>query len=224
MSGPLSVPLAIAAVFVPSDTVKVLLGLTALVCLWCAAYGVWRRERIARNASDAKVVTLQDRLTPKIGLLVNGNGIVEERDRSGSPLAKRVQIVVKSLADISVKDCRAEIERVERLTDDGSTIILNEPLRVEWGNVDQSDKFGKITIPAGTQRQVNLFVIERGSSERVTPVIPDPKQEFMESISKPGKYKVLVLVSSLSSIAVRRQFILDWQDYEKITLERYPTE
>jgi hypothetical protein len=53
MSGPLSVPLTIAAVFVPSHVVKIGLGVTAFVCFWGAAYGVWAQERIARNAAEA---------------------------------------------------------------------------------------------------------------------------------------------------------------------------
>jgi hypothetical protein len=95
-------------------------------------------------------------------------------------------------------------------------VILDERLRVEWANVD--DKFGKITIPAGTQKQANLFAIHHGFGKGLEPVIPDPKHEFMEGISKPGKYHVYVLVSSSSAITERRKLILDWCDYERITL------
>ena len=45
MSGPLSVPFAIAAIFVESQTAKILLGLTALACFWASAYYVWKPER-----------------------------------------------------------------------------------------------------------------------------------------------------------------------------------
>src|SRR5437016_3409994 len=47
MSGPLSVPLAVAAFWVENQTVKVLLGLTAFICVWAAAYWIWRPEREA---------------------------------------------------------------------------------------------------------------------------------------------------------------------------------
>lgn len=53
MSGPLSVPLTVAAVFVQNDTAKVLLALTAVICFWAAAYTVWVRERTARNQTEA---------------------------------------------------------------------------------------------------------------------------------------------------------------------------
>jgi hypothetical protein len=38
MSGPLSVPLALAALFASDKTLQVILGLTAFVCLWAASY------------------------------------------------------------------------------------------------------------------------------------------------------------------------------------------
>jgi hypothetical protein len=217
-TGMMSVPLAIAAVFVSSDTAKVLLALTAFACFFGAAYGVWRRERMARNASDAKTAVLKDRLSPKIGISINANGIADEKDRSGTLLAKRVQVIVKSLTAAPLLECQAEIERVERLESRGPNILLDEPLRVEWGNVDENEKFGKITISAGAQKRVNLFSISCVPGATLIPVIPTIKQEFMEGISKPGQYHVHVLVSSLSAPAVRREFILDWHDHENITL------
>jgi hypothetical protein len=45
MSGPLSVPAAAAAFWVSNDTAKILLGITAFICLWATAYVVWRKER-----------------------------------------------------------------------------------------------------------------------------------------------------------------------------------
>jgi hypothetical protein len=59
MSGPLSVPLTIAAVFVPNDVAKVALGVTAFACFWGAAYGVWVRERTARNEAEAILTQLR---------------------------------------------------------------------------------------------------------------------------------------------------------------------
>jgi hypothetical protein len=54
MSGPLSVPLAIAALWVENNTARALLGVSAFLCVWVAAYGVWRNERIARNAAGIR--------------------------------------------------------------------------------------------------------------------------------------------------------------------------
>jgi hypothetical protein len=44
LSGPLSVPLAVAALFVPNDALKILFGLTAFVGVWVTAYRLWKRE------------------------------------------------------------------------------------------------------------------------------------------------------------------------------------
>ncbi|MBW7974365.1 hypothetical protein [Bradyrhizobium sp. BR 10289] len=52
MSGPLSVPAAIAALWIENTMGKVLLAITAFVCIWAASYSVWRRER-------DKVISLQ---------------------------------------------------------------------------------------------------------------------------------------------------------------------
>ena len=44
MSGPLSVPLAVATYFVSNEAAKILLGLSAFICLWVTAFFVWKRE------------------------------------------------------------------------------------------------------------------------------------------------------------------------------------
>ena len=44
MSGPLSVPAAALALYVENQTAKVLLGVTAFVCIWAAGYSIWKSE------------------------------------------------------------------------------------------------------------------------------------------------------------------------------------
>jgi hypothetical protein len=44
MSGPLSVPAAIASLWVPNDTAKILLGLTAIAAFCLTAYRLWKSE------------------------------------------------------------------------------------------------------------------------------------------------------------------------------------
>jgi hypothetical protein len=44
MSGPLSVPAAVSAPFVPNDVLKILLGVTAVICFWVTAYRIWKPE------------------------------------------------------------------------------------------------------------------------------------------------------------------------------------
>jgi hypothetical protein len=47
MSGPLTVPFTVAAIFFDQIWLKLLLGVLALVCAFAASFSVWRRERLA---------------------------------------------------------------------------------------------------------------------------------------------------------------------------------
>lgn len=55
MSGPLSVPLAIAAYFVPNEAARIILGFTAFVCVVFVAFRLWKQERSARNEAEERV-------------------------------------------------------------------------------------------------------------------------------------------------------------------------
>jgi hypothetical protein len=55
MSGPLSVPLAIAAYFVPNEGAKIILGITAFACAVFAAFRLWQRERSARVTAEERL-------------------------------------------------------------------------------------------------------------------------------------------------------------------------
>jgi hypothetical protein len=48
MCGPLTVPFAVAALFVKSENYKVLFGILALLCLGFSSYWIWRAERKKR--------------------------------------------------------------------------------------------------------------------------------------------------------------------------------
>jgi len=103
MSGPLSVPLTIAAMFVSSDKAKVLLGVTAIVCFWGAAYGVWARERTARNAAEATLAQLRER---RLELAFGGFGIEIVTD---CPLLQIVKVLVTNKTDHRLDDCRLQL-------------------------------------------------------------------------------------------------------------------
>ena len=63
MSGPLSVPLAVASFFVPNDVAKILLGLTAFMCLWVTAYLLWKREHDKVVERDQRKRQLLDEIS-----------------------------------------------------------------------------------------------------------------------------------------------------------------
>jgi hypothetical protein len=130
---------------------------------------------------------LKDQRSPKIGISIHGNGIADERDGSGTVVARRLQVIVSNLTDASLVGCQAEIERVERIDSRGS-ILLDDSVQVEWSNVDEAEKYRKITIPAGTRKRANVFAIVPGAP--LFPVIQYPKQELIEGTARPGKYHV----------------------------------
>jgi hypothetical protein len=101
MSGPLSVPLAIAAVFVSGDVAKALLGLTAFACFWGASYGVWAREHTARVAAEKKS-SIQ-------GLDLSFHDVsvmVLDPDR---PRRTRVYLTVKNISGSPLGSCRIQL-------------------------------------------------------------------------------------------------------------------
>ncbi|MBN8962855.1 MAG: hypothetical protein J0H71_17125 [Rhizobiales bacterium] len=60
MSGPLSVPFAIAGVFAPSDLSKALLLGASFICVWAAAFILWRRGQDSLNRSESRVAALNN--------------------------------------------------------------------------------------------------------------------------------------------------------------------
>src|SRR6266550_9378927 len=62
MSGPLSVPLAMAALYVTNDVAKAFLGITAIVCMVFASYWTWRIERLALVEAQKQLNALKSQL------------------------------------------------------------------------------------------------------------------------------------------------------------------
>ena len=71
MSGPLSVPVALAAFFVENPTAKVLLGLTAFICVWAASYSMWKVERDRANLAAQEVERLKS-IVPRLSATIEG--------------------------------------------------------------------------------------------------------------------------------------------------------
>lgn len=63
MSGPLSVPAAIASLWVPNDTAKILLGLTAIAGFCVTAYRLWKSEHDKVVERDQRKRQLLDEIS-----------------------------------------------------------------------------------------------------------------------------------------------------------------
>jgi hypothetical protein len=70
LSGPLSVPVAVAALFVPNDILKILFGLIAFIGVWLTAYRLWKREHdkvVERDATKRQLFDDISALREKVG-------------------------------------------------------------------------------------------------------------------------------------------------------------
>ena len=59
MSGPLSVPFTIAALYLTNEWGKALMMILALLCVWVAAFQIWKRERIRVSEAEKKLDAAQ---------------------------------------------------------------------------------------------------------------------------------------------------------------------
>ncbi len=90
MSGPLTVPFTVAAVFVPPVWLKTLLALLAVVCAVTSSYAVWRREREATmREREATMLERQKNERPE---LVGGITCVSKAPLSVIDSRCRIQI------------------------------------------------------------------------------------------------------------------------------------
>jgi hypothetical protein len=80
------------------------LGVTAFVCFWGAAYGVWARERTARNAAEANLAQLRQH---RLEISFAGFGIAIDK---GSPVRQVVDVLVTNKTEHRLEDCRLQLE------------------------------------------------------------------------------------------------------------------
>src|SRR5882672_7139673 len=85
MSGPLSVPFTLAALFVDNIFAKVLCAFLAIVCAVFAAYSIWKNEREALIKTQLE---LDKVITPKIHIEHNANTDIRSSEVMSSSNAK----------------------------------------------------------------------------------------------------------------------------------------
>jgi hypothetical protein len=119
MSGPLSVPFAVAALWVPSRTQKIIWGCLAVTCALFASYRVWSKERRDGSAKisemESELASLQQK--PKLEVTVS-----VERDppsqvvkvvASRGVTVSRVEYMLASGASIAGEDVGKQGQAVE---------------------------------------------------------------------------------------------------------------
>lgn len=110
MSGPASVPAAALGLWLSGNAAKTAFVLTAFVCLWVTAYRVWRPERAAREA-------LQARLTPHLEITYNSsirrcNDIVNFSDGSRS---KCFRLQIENTSEAPIYNCDGWLKNIDKM-------------------------------------------------------------------------------------------------------------
>jgi hypothetical protein len=147
MSGPLSVPLTIAAIYVESAAAKTLLGITAFVCFWAASYAIWSRERAERNKSQRRA---QEAEAKSKGYLEFARCIRHEGEAGryfGYAIVRNASVAGK------LNNCRCE---VVELSDAANEVVKrNIGLAVRG---QQGERFG---LDQGSEKEIPIFEVDQ---------------------------------------------------------------
>ncbi len=218
MSGPASVPLTILAIYLEGPWVKAGLIILAFICAWIAAYRVWAAER-------ERVRVLEDRLSPKIDVYLDRDGVRTVETRIGlppsepqrrGPDSKWVQIIVMPATDAQLVDCEVRLLRAERINDDRTaTVILTEPVFCTWSNMPAGTT--RMTIPSNVPQASNIFSANDGSTELYMQTSPI-KCEFRDQIQRPGTYRLKIGVSAQDCLTNVKTFLFRWSSYNSISI------
>jgi hypothetical protein len=89
---------------------------------------VWSKERAARNQAEEQVTELAARLTPKLHVYIEGDGIREAPTDYGS--GKWVQFTVEGSLDAPLEQCEARITKIDRINANGHVVasLIEEPI------------------------------------------------------------------------------------------------
>jgi hypothetical protein len=156
MSGPLSVPFALLALWASGRGQKILYGLLALLCLLFASYRVWRKERKDANARlavtladialrDAELSDLRERVAhtvraapqrPKLRMMVSADG---------NPPSQVLQIATNQPVTVSRVEYMLNSEATidgEDMSKQGNLIAIpiNDKLLLKVWNTPRPDR------------------------------------------------------------------------------------
>jgi hypothetical protein len=106
MSGPLSVPAAVAPFLVESRIAQIALGATAFVCAWAAAYAVWKVQYDSATALGSELARLE------LDIQFDPESI-EECSLDEGKGWKQFRLNIRNRSVKTIHDCHGEIDRIE---------------------------------------------------------------------------------------------------------------
>jgi hypothetical protein len=222
MSGPASVPLAIAGILAPNWPLKVALFGTAGTCFVFAAYWVWRNERLARNELSQQLAKIAARPRLRCSFDTKGgcfwpNTIVTSTKFTNQPDDGGLQQIierrqcdwyrVKLDADGgSIPGCRARLISIKR---DDVPIFASDtpPLQIAHHGQDEP-----VTVHEGISEYVDFLAIYE---DNVVDICVPPNRrtsalDWDNMFSKPGNYRIRVSVVSPNAETDSIDVTLNW--------------
>ena len=148
MSGPLSVPFAIASLYVQNGTAKTVLLLTAAICALFSSYWIWKIEREARISAETK---LKDALEPRPLQIVfdpqNPNDKFwsreQMRDEKGAPTPGsywEYRAAIKNVSGKTARNVKVTVEAIGAipLRQELSSFDINKSTKIDLHPNDET--------------------------------------------------------------------------------------
>jgi hypothetical protein len=175
MSGPLSVPFAVAALLVSSRTQKILYSCLAVVCAMFASYRVWRKERLNSSSQVAEKDSLLSALRDQMALITAKQQKARLKmtvSAEGKPpsqvlklvanepvIISRVDYMLSTEATIAGEDVALQGASVEIPINDALLLKVWNTPRADRNNYDHSGP-AKIGITASADgQQANQYIL-----------------------------------------------------------------
>jgi hypothetical protein len=102
-----------------------------------------------------------------------------------------VRVEVKNTGRISAKNCRAFLNKIERLQDDGNVLLHEDPLPLFWSFLEA----GPMEIPAKMTYHFDLFHTESRKDQLIPCTKPFPVN-WLKVLAQPGVYLFTAVVTA----------------------------
>jgi len=198
MSGPLTVPFTIAALFPQRTIQKALFGTLAICCAVSASYLLWKRERVT-------VIRLRERITPKFEIIFDPNcpSCVWEPE----PGVRWIRI---GLRNMGIESIDAVVVSLAELRPNPAQVLqLPTALRVKD---DRSEDGQPIILHPSEDEHVHIDVVaQRWDRDGMFQINFAPRG--VPSHILPGSYVGTIVAQGRDVPPCRRQFILEPQHH-----------